>query len=204
MTLRELGEKYGCDHAAIARKAKRDGWERDLTDAVKKATNAKLIQAAVNSQVNKAITKGQHEVTKTVLAAAEVNTQVILGHRNGLKRITSVRDALLDQVEQAAMNLPDLEAVIEMVRSPDDNGVDRANDLLRKALSRSSLIDDLKRLAEVDEKVRKGEREAFGIDADLKNPEKGSSPSSSGLTDAERAVRLAALLEQTRKSPDAG
>jgi hypothetical protein len=51
-----------------------------------------------------------------------------------------------------------------MVRNPDDNGVDRANDALRKAMSRSGLIDDLKKLAEVDERVRKGEREAFSID----------------------------------------
>ena len=57
-----------------------------------------------------------------------------------------------------------------MVRKPDDNGIDRANDALRKAMSRSALVDDLKKLADVDEKVRKGEREAFGLD-DASKPE---------------------------------
>lgn len=159
MTLRELGEKHGCDHAAIARKAKREGWERDLTPAVRQATNAKLIEAAVNT----AVTNGQQEVTNVVLAVAEVNTQVILKHRRGLQRLTHIQQTLLDQIEQAAAQLPDLAEVIEMVRQPDDNGIDKANDALRKAMSRSSLVDDLKKLAEIDEKVRKGEREAFSI-----------------------------------------
>lgn len=173
MTLRELGEKHGCDHAAVARKAKREGWQRDLTEAVKQATNTKLIEAAVNSAVNKAVTNGQQEVTNVVLAVAEVNTQVILRHRTGLQRITRIKEQLLDQIEQAALNLPDLADAIEMVRNPDENGQDKANDALRKAMSRTALVDDLKKLAEVDEKVRKGEREAFNI-AGGEDPDTGT------------------------------
>lgn len=159
LTLRELGEKHGCAHPAIARKAKAEGWQRDLTDAVKQATSSKLIQAAVTS----AVTNRHQAVTNAVLVAAEVNTQVILGHRKGLNRITRIKEALLDQIEQAAQLMPELAEVIEMVRQPDDNGVDKANDALRKAMSRSGLVDDLKKLAEIDERVRKGEREAFNI-----------------------------------------
>ena len=33
-------------------------------------------------------------------------------------------------------------------------------------MSRSGLVDDLKKLAEIDERVRKGEREVFAIGAD--------------------------------------
>lgn len=167
MTLRELGQKHGCDHAAIARKAKADGWARDLTDAVKQATNTKLIEAAVNS----AVTTGQQAVTNVVLAVAEVNSQVILKHRTGLNRLTAIKERLLDQIEQAAQLLPELSEVIEMVRNEDERGVDKANDALRKAMSRTGLVDDLKKLAEVDEKVRKGEREAFGIEGAGEQPE---------------------------------
>ena len=159
LTLRELGEKHGCAHPAIARKAKSEGWQRDLTDAVKQATSSKLIEAAVTS----AVTNKHQTVTSAVLVAAEVNTQVILGHRKGLNRLTRIKEALLDQIEQAAQLMPELAEVIEMVRQPDDNGVDKANDAMRKAMSRSSLVDDLKKLAEIDERVRKGEREAFNI-----------------------------------------
>lgn len=159
MTLRELGEKHGCTHGAIAQKAKASGWQRDLRPAIEQATQARLIESALSSAVNGAT----QELTNVVLAVAEVNTQVILKHRTGLQRITRIKEQLLDQIEQAAMNLPDLAEAIELVRNPDENGQDKANDALRKAMSRTSLVDDLKKLAEVDEKVRKGEREAFNI-----------------------------------------
>lgn len=158
-TLRELAEKHDLSHQAIAKRAKTQGWTQDLGEQIRQATSAKLVANLVNQEVARS---GQ-AVANTVLVAAEINTQVILGHRKGLNRITRIKELLLDQIEQAAANLPELAEVIEMVRNPDDNGVDKANDALRKALSRTGLVDDLKKLAEVDERVRKGEREAFNI-----------------------------------------
>lgn len=188
-TLRELATKHGPSHQAIAKQAKVKGWSQDLSVAIKQATNAKLVQDLVAKEV----AKGGQEVANTVLVAAEVNKDVILGHRAGLKRITSIKSKLLDQIEQAAASLPELEDVIEMLRKPDENGIDRANDMMRKAMARGSLVDDLKKLTEVDERVRKGEREAFGLDDD-KGDDKGGPRDGRTMTDAERAVRLAALL----------
>lgn len=157
-TLRELEVMHSISYAEISRKAKALGWTKDLREAIKQATDAALLHEAV--------TKAQKDVTQTVVVTAEINKQVILGHRDGLNRITSVKQALLGQIEQAAANMADLSEVIEMVRSPDENGIDRANDAMRKAMGRSALVDDLKKLADVDEKVRKGEREAFGLDVE--------------------------------------
>ena len=165
-TLRELETKYEVNNSTISRRADKHGWTQDLSTAIKQATNAKLIQSIVAAECSTA----QQNAADTVLAAAEVNKQVILGHRTGLLELTSVKRTLLGQIQQAAALLPDLAEVIEMVRKPDDNGIDRANDALRKAMSRSALVDDLKKLADVDEKVRKGEREAFGLD-DIGKPE---------------------------------
>lgn len=159
-TLRELASKHGCTHQAIGNQIKRHGWTQDLSIAIKQATDAKL--------VNDLVAKSGQDVANTVLVAAEINKQVILGHRTGLKRITNIQQTLLDQIEQAAANLPDLEEVVEILRKPDKNGMDKVNDQMRKAMHRSSLVDDLKKLAEVDEKVRKGEREAFNLNTDQK------------------------------------
>lgn len=161
LTLRELAVKHGANHATIARRAEREGWKKDLTEAIRQATNTRLIAETVQQKCDSA----QQNATDAVLVAAEVNTQVILKHRAGLGRLTAIKEKLLSQIEQAAEQMPDLAEVIEMVRQPDDNGIDRANDALRKAMGRGALVDDLKKLAEVDERVRKGEREAFGLDA---------------------------------------
>lgn len=159
-TLRELATKHGVTHTTISRKAEKLQWSKDLSEAIRQATNTKLVQQAVQQQC----TTAHQNATEAVLVAAEVNTQVILGHRQGLNEITQVKRQLLAQVQQAAVNLPELQDIIEMVRKPDENGHDKVNDALKKALGRSALIDDLKKLSEVDERVRKGEREAFGLE----------------------------------------
>lgn len=191
MTLRELASKHNCLNTSIANKAKRHGWSRDLTGAIHQATQTALIEASIADSVS----KREQSVSNTVLATAEVNKNVILSHRTGLQRLISVKAILLGQIEQAALNMTDLSEVIEMVRSPDDSGMDRANDALRKAMGRSALIDDLKKLADVDEKVRKGEREAFSLNDDKdKTPEKDASR----YTDTERAVKLSYLLAKAQ------
>lgn len=187
-TLRELEAQHGVSYAQISRKATKYGWTKDLREVIKQATDAAVLRETV--------TKAQKDVTETVLVAAEVNKQVILGHRKGLQELASVKRTLLDQIQQAAALLPDLAEVIEMVRQPDDNGVDRANDALRKAMSRSALVDDLKKLADVDEKVRKGEREAF--DLDLDPAKQAPTDDTKKLSDVELALRVANLMAKTQ------
>lgn len=160
-TLRELAEKHGVTHTTISRRAEKNGWTKDLTQAIRSATNSKLVQQTVQQKC----TSAHQDATNTVLVAAEINASVVLSHRKGLNRITAIKERLLDQIEQAVVLMPELAEVIDMVRQEDDRGVDKANDALRKAMARSGLVDDLKKLAEVDEKVRKGEREAFSIES---------------------------------------
>lgn len=193
-TLRELEAKHGVDNAQIARRKKKDGWNQDLSVAVRQATNAMLMTEIVSKEVSDA----QQSISKTVIAAAEVNKQVVLGHRTNLKRITAVAGTLMAQIEQAALQMPELSEVIEMVRNPDENGMDRANDALRKAMARPALVDDLKKLAEINERVIKGERQAFGLD-DAQGDSDEQSAQSKTLTDAERAVRLFGLLTKAAK-----
>lgn len=179
-TLRELAEKHKANHSLIGRNAKQKGWTQDLAIAIQQATNAALVDELVGAEVHKSTQK----VHNVIQAAAEVNKGVILGHRSGLADLTTVKRILLSQIQQAAENMLDLAEVIEMARNPDDNGVDRGNDALKKAMSRSALVDDLKKLADVDEKVRKGEREAFGLaEAPPEPPDaKGDTATLNGLS----------------------
>lgn len=47
---RQLAEKYGCDEKAIRKRAKRDNWQRDLADAVRRRTQEKLIGKSASPQ----------------------------------------------------------------------------------------------------------------------------------------------------------
>lgn len=83
-TLREIAAKYGVSHQAVSKRANNEAWPQDLSLAIKQATNAKL----VDELVAKEIAKNGQLVANTVLAAAEVNTRIIQGHRVRLADIT--------------------------------------------------------------------------------------------------------------------
>jgi len=85
-TMRELAEKHGIkNHQAIGNRAKRYKWTKDLGRQIKQATNAKLVQELVD----KSVAKSGQDVADTVLAAAELNKQVILGHRKQVQELQS-------------------------------------------------------------------------------------------------------------------
>lgn len=86
-TLRELAAKYTVTHTTIARRAEKLGWTKDLTDAIRQATNAKLVQQSVQQQC----TTAHQSATDTVLAAAELNSRIIQGHRT---RLSALHDAV--------------------------------------------------------------------------------------------------------------
>lgn len=162
---KQLSEEFGVDLGSIGKKAKLYGWVVDKSKDVEAVTNSLLIQSA-SGIPNPNSTPSALEVK----AAGQANYEVVMNHRRGLARMGRLRDKMVEHLESVIDNLGSLSEVIEMLRSPDENGQDRANDRMRKAMDRSVVIDDLKKLAEVDEKVRKGEREAFGIDKDGDKP----------------------------------
>ncbi len=202
-TDRELGEKYGVSHTAIQNRARRNGWQKDIAGAVRNLTAARLIEAEVakvaNNEVAKRVAKQVANAVpatiEVVAAMAEVNSAVILRHRTGLRKIGELRDKMLAEIE-AISDAPELfEQLGEIMGGADEDGKeDRMGRAYRKVISLSSRIADTKSLAEIDERVRKGEREAFGLDAADATGESGRE-----LTDAERSTRLARLLDMARK-----
>lgn len=159
-SLKDIGKEFGVSDAGIIKKAKKEGWTRDLTARINAKADAKVSAAAVSKIVS--VEKAANEQT-IVEANAEIQYRIRMSHRKGLSKLCAVKETLLAHIESVAVNLDDLGDIVEMMRNPDDKGQDKANDRLRKAMERSTVIDDLKKLAEIDEKIRKGEREAFSI-----------------------------------------
>lgn len=165
----QLSAEFGVSVSSIGRRATRYGWVVDKSEQVDAVTNSLLIQSA-SGKANPNATPTQLEIK----AAGHVAADVVLGHRVGLRRISCLRDKLLDEISEVTDNLGLFRKLGEMLdqSGEDESGRvirDRLNEAYRGVISTSGRIDDLKKLAEIDERVRKGEREAFGID----NKERG-------------------------------
>lgn len=163
-TLRELESKHGAENSTIARRAAKGGWSKDLATAVRQATNAKLIAAAVQQECSTA----QQNAATTVLAAAELNKQVILQHRTELQAARQLAMDLLAEVKQAALLDEHQELLAQILAGSGANPVDEAQcrQAVQKALATGSRVSSVKALAETLTKLHSGERVAFGLNDD--------------------------------------
>ena len=161
-TLRELEAKHGVNNAQIARKKKDLGWTQDLSTAIRQATSAKLIEEYVSKEVS----SNQQAVSNTVLAAAEVNKQVILNHRTDLRGARDVAVSLMQELADAALLAQNKDLLAEILAGEGATPVDvnQARQVVNKALSVNTRISSIKALAEAFTKLQTAERMAFGID----------------------------------------
>lgn len=199
----ELEQKHGVKRETIVRRRKKDQikdpsrWARDLAPHVRAATNALLMQDLVTAEV----TEGHRQITDTVLATAEVNKQVILGHRTDIKNLRNLTAGLMAELAQSALaaaEQDELAALLVTLESGEVMSGDRlskAQTLVRKSLELPGRIASAKALAESFTKLQAMERVAFGLDEKAAPDEQGANGGRT-LTDVERAVRLVHFLNR--------
>lgn len=174
LSLREIAAPYKITPAAILKRAKRDGWERDLAAKIAAKAEALVNKRAVNSAVNAAASVSERQIVE---ANAERIAQVRSEHRQDIGRLRTLALGLLGELEGQSADPALLEQLGELLRAPDDKGVDKLNDLYRKVISTPSRIDSAKKVAETLRHAISLEREAYGIGDD-----KGQPPESAEIT----------------------
>lgn len=186
-SVREIAAQHSVSHTAIQKRAKADGWERDLNAKIKAKAEAKVAKAQVAKLVaieNKATEAQLVEVNAEALA------QVRLSHRADIGRARSLVSKLLGELEATTDNAELFAQLGEMLRQPDDNGRDRTNDLYRKVISLSGRVSDLKALSEAMTKLVTLERQAWSMD----EPAKSNDDDPTGMTDDELDAKINARL----------
>lgn len=160
LSVREIAASQGITHGAINKRAKRDGWERDLSAKIKAKADALVSKREVSKQVSAerlATDKG------IVEANAEVIANVRLMHRTDIRRYRELANSLLGEIEVETSNIALFEELGDLLRSEDDKAQDKRNDIYRKVISGASRIDSMKKLADTLKVLIGLEREAYNI-----------------------------------------
>lgn len=161
LSTREIAAAAGISHTAINKRAKKDGWVRDLKAKIQakadELVSRRVVSAEVSSQ--KAATERQ-----IIEANAERIAQVRGEHRGDIQRVRTLALTLLGELEGQSASLEDLATLGELLRNPDEDGNDRRNDLYLKIISTPSRIDSAKKVAETLKHAITMEREAYGLD----------------------------------------
>ena len=204
-TDRELGAKHGLSHTAIQKRAKEHGWQKDLKGAVKRATEAKLLNAEVArvagdevaKRVATQVAKALPATTEVVTAMAEVNTEVVLRHRGDLRALRDEAIALLMELGFQRENMPAYEALLDTMLDEAGSPADMAavRQQWQRAMGVGARIGGVKALAEVLAKLQPLERVAFGLDDD-EDPGKRAGKQ---MSDLELASKLAHYIDIGRR-----
>jgi hypothetical protein len=167
-SVRVIASEYGVSHTAINKRAKREGWPQDLAERIRAKAADKVSRAAVSSKVSaqKAATDN-----RMVEASAQLQVDVILAHRQDIRRGREIVTALflelgakqLTDAELGALvskcaeikEMPADEAILllgALIKSMDLGG--RAQTAQRLASSLAALIDSERTAFSIDDRTR--------------------------------------------------
>ena len=184
LSVREIGRMFDVSHTAIEKKAKANGWTRDL---------AKKVRAEVaNRLVAKEVTNGnaREAVETAVLRGVEVIGQ----HRSDIGRARKACSALVAELEEATANRDQIEAAIEQETEGDNSGKRRA--MMLRAVSLPSRATTISNLSVALKNLVTLERQAFNLNESPEDPNRGGFDHP--VTDEDRARALGAFLAKTK------
>jgi len=163
-TLREIGEENGITHAAINKRAKRDGWIRDLTAKIRAQADALVSKDLVSEKVTKEKKLLETEVVK---ANAEVSAAIQKNQRKDVTKARELTTKLMSELEEIIDNKALLEDLAELMHKPDARG-DKLNEIYRKIIAFPGRVSSVKQLTEALKTAIEIERKVYKID---ENPE---------------------------------
>lgn len=163
-TLRQIADEHGITHTAVGKRARANGWARDLSGKIQAKADELVSKALVSSQVSMETKVAERQI---VDANAQAAADIRLSQRTDIRRNRAIVTRLMDELEQQVgpENAALLADLGEIMREPDESGQDKRNDLYRKIISLPERAKTAKTLAETLRITVDMERQAFGMDA---------------------------------------
>lgn len=171
-SLREIAEGSGTSHVNIAKRAKAQGWVRDLTKKIEAKANELVNKASVNSPVNKASPAAEKA---TVEAVASTQASVRLAHRADIERTRRICMGMMSELEQQSGDAQLMAEAADILRStpPEEMTKEKRAKLAEAATKAGSLqarSSVMRSLSESLKVLVVLERQAFGIREEMPEP----------------------------------
>lgn len=163
-TLREIADEHGITHAAVKKRANRDGWVRDLSAKIKARADALVSKSLVTSELPKEDRLKEFEI---VDANAQNNAAIQINERKDVTKSRNIVIKLVNELEDQIDYKEDYEKLGEMFRNPDQYGNDKLNDVYMKTISFSGRVDGMKKLSDSLKTLIELERRVYKIDDEV-------------------------------------
>lgn len=157
---REIATKHGCTEGGVRRKAKKEGWTKDLAAKIRAKAEDIVRREAVRTEYAEATE------SEIVTANAVNNATIDISHRVGSTFSREVVDSLMQELKDQIADREEYAKLGEMLRNPDVYGNDKLNDIYMKTISFNGRVDSVKKLTDAQKVIIELERRVYKIDTD--------------------------------------
>jgi hypothetical protein len=161
LSIREIASQHGITHGAINKRAKRDGWERDLSAKIKNKADSLVSKKEVSIQVS-----SEKALNERILieANAEVIANIRMEHRGDIRKARNITNALFEELGAECADIEAFKKLGELLANPDQNGRDKLNEVYMSVISMPERVKSMKALSETLKNLITLERQAYSID----------------------------------------
>lgn len=161
LSIREIASQHGITHGAINKRAKRDGWERDLSSKIKNKADSLVSKKEVSTQVS-----SENKLNERILieANAEVIASVRMEHRGDIRKARNITNALFEELGAECADIEAFKKLGELLANPDQHGRDKLNEVYMSVISMPERVKSMKALSETLKNLITLERQAYNID----------------------------------------
>lgn len=156
MSTREIAAQHGITEGAIRKRARRDGWERDITRKVEARVRRDLVRTDGTQKID------PRTEAEEIKIAAATRVEIVRGHRTYARKALAIVDTLAEQLEAAVGNRDVFQGAIEELKRTDAIDAQRMNALMR-IVSLPTHIVAAKDLGMAMRNFVNLERQAFGM-----------------------------------------
>lgn len=104
LSVREIASAHGCTHGAINKRAKRDGWDRDLKAKIQARADALVSKKAVSTQVSTIGVDTEREIVESNALAI---VAVRMNHRTDIRAASTLVAGIMgDLIEDKELEIP--------------------------------------------------------------------------------------------------
>lgn len=114
--MREIAAECGVNISSITLKAKQQGWQRNITEAIKERAKAKIAQIDVSELIeqsaSESVKKSTQTISQAIEEAADVQAGVVIRHRKYIRddfeRADRIESALDDALNSGSLEFGDI------------------------------------------------------------------------------------------------
>lgn len=164
LSVREIAASCGVSHTAIQKRAKANGWERDLKAKIKAKADSLVAKREVATQVASKSVETEREI---IQVNAEVIANIRMAHRGDISRCRNLTNKLLDELESLTDEQGTIKSLIKQFKEGEYEDGEAMADMLALANKIGALpsrTKTMKELAETLKTLVALERQAYDLD----------------------------------------